>query len=90
MFLVTAEHCLWVIYTDYVDYRYPEDLESFYQTRLPGTWDAERAGKRMKLPTPETWETQVSLKGNKAAVWQQLIGKTTVGASFTALSQLYI
>nr|XP_054750200.1 telomerase protein component 1-like [Lytechinus pictus] len=53
--------------------RYPEDMESFYQSRLPGTWDAERAGKRMKLPTPETWETQVSLKGNKAPVWEQLI-----------------
>ncbi|XP_030829174.1 telomerase protein component 1 [Strongylocentrotus purpuratus] len=53
--------------------RYPEDMETFYASRLSGTWDTERAGKRMKLPTPETWETQVSLKGNKAAVWEQLI-----------------
>ncbi|XP_071492969.1 telomerase protein component 1-like [Diadema antillarum] len=53
--------------------RYPENLETFYQSHLPGTWDADRAGKRMKLPTPETWETQVSLKGNKAPVWEQLI-----------------
>lgn len=30
----------------------------------------------MKLPTPETWETQVSLKGNKASTWEDLIGKT--------------
>jgi len=29
----------------------------------------------MKLKTPETWETQVSLKGNKPATWQDLIGK---------------
>ena len=29
----------------------------------------------MKLPVPETWETQVSLKGNKAATWEQLLGK---------------
>ena len=34
----------------------------------------ERAGKRMKLKTPETWETQVSLKGNKATTWQDLLG----------------
>ncbi|XP_022100533.1 telomerase protein component 1-like [Acanthaster planci] len=53
--------------------KYPESLEAFYKTRLPGTWDPDRAGKRMKLPTPETWETQVSLKGNKASIWEQLI-----------------
>eukprot|EP00058_Branchiostoma_floridae_P011084 XP_002596572.1 hypothetical protein BRAFLDRAFT_128562 [Branchiostoma floridae] len=53
--------------------KYPEDLESFYQSRLPGTWDPDQAGKRMKLPTPETWETQVSLRGNKAEVWEELI-----------------
>ncbi|XP_013407026.1 telomerase protein component 1 isoform X1 [Lingula anatina] len=53
--------------------RYPETLEEFYKSRLPGTWDEERAGKRMKLPTPETWETQVSMKGNKAEVWQDLL-----------------
>ena len=35
----------------------------------------EKAGKRMKLPTPETWETQVALKGNKASTWEQLLGK---------------
>ena len=29
----------------------------------------------MKLPTPETWETQVALKGNKASTWEQLLGK---------------
>ncbi|CAF3633220.1 unnamed protein product [Rotaria sordida] len=53
--------------------RYPETSELFYQSRLPGVFEPERANKRMKLPTPETWETQISLKGNKAAVWQQLI-----------------
>ncbi|CAF4607539.1 unnamed protein product [Rotaria sp. Silwood1] len=53
--------------------RYPETSELFYQSRLPGVFDPERANKRMKLPTPETWETQISLKGNKAEVWQQLI-----------------
>ncbi|XP_050397784.2 telomerase protein component 1 [Patella vulgata] len=53
--------------------KYPDNLEDFYKARLPGTWDEERAGKRMKLPVPETWETQVSLKGNKATTWQQLL-----------------
>lgn len=55
-------------------YRYPSTLEAFYQARLPGTWEEERSGKRMKLPVPETWETQVSLKGNKASTWEDLIG----------------
>ena len=53
--------------------RYPEDPEAFRKSRLPGVWDQERAGKRMKLPTPETWETQVSTKGNKAKTWEDLI-----------------
>ena len=53
--------------------KYPEDRESFRKSRLPGMWDEDRAGKRMKLPTPETWETQVSTKGNKASTWQALI-----------------
>jgi telomerase protein component 1 len=34
--------------------RYPETSELFYQSRLPGVFEAERAKKRMKLPTPET------------------------------------
>lgn len=55
--------------------RYPDTLEGFYKARLPGEWDQERAGKRMKLPVPETWETQVSLKGNKASTWEDLIGE---------------
>ena len=53
--------------------KYPEDREEFRRSKLQGVWDQERAGKRMKLPTPETWETQVSSKGNKASTWQELI-----------------
>eukprot|EP00106_Octopus_bimaculoides_P017702 XP_014785144.1 PREDICTED: telomerase protein component 1-like [Octopus bimaculoides] len=53
--------------------RYPESLEDFYKSRLDGTFDESRAGKRMKLPVPETWETQISSHGNKASVWQSLI-----------------
>ena len=54
---------------------YPDTCEKFANTRLPGTWDSERAGKRMRLAVPETWETQVASRGNKAEVWQDLIGK---------------
>ena len=53
--------------------RYPEDPEIFRLSRLPGTWDETRAGKRMKLATPETWETTVSMHGNKTKTWEQLI-----------------
>ena len=53
--------------------RYPNDPEEFRRSRLPGMWDQDRAGKRMKLTTPETWETQVSTKGNKAKIWEDLI-----------------
>lgn len=53
--------------------RYPEDPEAFRRSHLSGIWDESRAGKRMKLQTPETWETAVSLHGNKAQTWEQLI-----------------
>ncbi len=53
--------------------KYPDDPEAFRKSRLPGMWDESRAGKRMKLAVPETWETQVSTKGNKASTWEELI-----------------
>ena len=53
--------------------RYPEDPEALRRSGLAGIWDQDRAGKRMKLPTPETWETQISMRGNKAEVWEELI-----------------
>lgn len=34
--------------------RYPQTSELFYQSRLPGVFDGDRANKRMKLPTPQT------------------------------------
>ncbi|XP_032199046.1 telomerase protein component 1 isoform X2 [Mustela erminea] len=54
-------------------YRYPSSLQTFSRSRLPGPWDSSRAGKRMKLPQPETWERELSLRGNKASVWEELI-----------------
>ncbi|XP_022253025.1 telomerase protein component 1-like [Limulus polyphemus] len=53
--------------------KYPEEPELFRRSGLPGVWEEERAGVRMKLPVPETWETQVSARGNNAEVWQELI-----------------
>ena len=53
--------------------KYPENKEVFRQSRLDGVFDQMLAGKRMKLKTPVTWETQISLKGNKASVWEMLI-----------------
>ncbi|XP_040825708.1 telomerase protein component 1 [Ochotona curzoniae] len=53
--------------------RYPSTLQLFSRSRLPGPWDSSRAGKRMKLSVPETWERELSLQGNKASVWEKLI-----------------
>uniref|UniRef100_UPI00398E90D5 telomerase protein component 1-like n=1 Tax=Pristiophorus japonicus TaxID=55135 RepID=UPI00398E90D5 len=53
--------------------RYPSDLQSFARSRLPGQWDSCRAGKRMKLQVPETWERQLSLHGSTRKGWEELI-----------------
>ncbi|XP_021002765.2 telomerase protein component 1 isoform X3 [Parasteatoda tepidariorum] len=53
--------------------KYPESGEQFNKSGLPGAWDSKLAGKRMKLPQPITWETQVSANGNKANVWEGII-----------------
>ncbi|XP_067398637.1 telomerase protein component 1 [Emydura macquarii macquarii] len=53
--------------------RYPLDLSSFSRSHLPGPWDPARAGTRMKLPQPQTWDRQLSQRGNKAVVWEELI-----------------
>ncbi|XP_039355050.1 telomerase protein component 1 isoform X4 [Mauremys reevesii] len=53
--------------------RYPSDLNSFSRSHLPGPWDPTRAGTRMKLPQPQTWDRQLSQRGNTAAVWEELI-----------------
>eukprot|EP01006_Ploeotia_vitrea_P009722 TRINITY_DN24042_c0_g1_i1.p1 TRINITY_DN24042_c0_g1~~TRINITY_DN24042_c0_g1_i1.p1 ORF type:complete len:847 (+),score=100.03 TRINITY_DN24042_c0_g1_i1:44-2542(+) len=53
--------------------RYPLDEESFKKTGLSGTFDPNRAGERMKIPVPVTWETELSAKGNYAGTWEHLI-----------------
>lgn len=57
--------------------RYPSNLQVFSRSHLPGPWDSSRAGKRMKLSQPKTWERELSLRGNKASVWEELIGTVT-------------
>ncbi|XP_069100415.1 telomerase protein component 1 isoform X1 [Pleurodeles waltl] len=53
--------------------RYPSDLQSFARSRLPGPWDSQLSGKRMKLKQPDTWERLLSLRGNIPSVWEELI-----------------
>ena len=48
---------------------------SFCFTAFAFLASQEQAGKRMKLQIPETWETQLSSKGNKSNTWQELLGK---------------
>jgi telomerase protein component 1 len=55
--------------------RYPASEEEFQATSLAegAAFDPSRAGKRMKIPTPVTWETELSARGNCAQVWEELI-----------------
>jgi len=36
-------------------------------------FDPERVGEKFRIPVPKTWETQLSEKGNTAAVWTDLV-----------------
>ena len=53
--------------------RYPGTREGFEKSRLEGEFDESRASKRMKIETPETWETLLSARGNSAGTWEYLI-----------------
>lgn len=63
-------------------YRYPDSYTAFQKAGLSGSWDHTKAGTRMKLPIPITWETQISAYGNKHSVWESLIGKEFVLCKF--------
>ena len=52
--------------------KYPLDADAYAASGLDGAFDAARAGKRMRLAVPLTWETELSAKGNKAEVWERL------------------
>uniref|UniRef100_A0A672I8Q6 TROVE domain-containing protein n=1 Tax=Salarias fasciatus TaxID=181472 RepID=A0A672I8Q6_SALFA len=53
--------------------KYPSDQRAFSRSGLKGEWDPDKAGQRMKLQEPQTWERLVSREGNKAATWEKLI-----------------
>ncbi|MEE6504494.1 hypothetical protein FKM82_005202 [Ascaphus truei] len=53
--------------------RYPPDLSSFSRSGLEGPWQSHLSGKRMKLKQPETWERELSRRGNTAPVWEGLL-----------------
>lgn len=55
--------------------RYPENSDVFASSSLgsKGEFNPSLANKRMKIPTPYTWETQLSAAGNKPDVWEDLI-----------------
>ncbi|XP_016365537.1 telomerase protein component 1-like isoform X2 [Sinocyclocheilus rhinocerous] len=53
--------------------KYPSDLKAFSRSGLSGVWERERAGKRIKLKQPDTWECKLSQEGNKASTWEKLI-----------------
>ena len=55
--------------------RYPMTPEAFAESSFSATGEFKQdlAGKRMKIPTPVTWETALSEKGNKADCWESLI-----------------
>ncbi|KAM7400175.1 hypothetical protein PAMA_004735 [Pampus argenteus] len=63
-----AEHVMAVL-----GRKYPADVKAFTRSGMKGVWDRTRAGQRMKLKQPETWERLLSLEGNKAATWEKLI-----------------
>uniref|UniRef100_A0A3Q3B4J1 TROVE domain-containing protein n=1 Tax=Kryptolebias marmoratus TaxID=37003 RepID=A0A3Q3B4J1_KRYMA len=53
--------------------KYPSDAKEFNRSGIKGAWDRERAGQRMKLKEPQTWDRLLSMEGNKAATWEKLI-----------------
>ncbi|ORC87568.1 putative telomerase-associated protein [Trypanosoma theileri] len=57
--------------------RYPNSEEAFRQEGLDEggtrTFDPTQCGRRMKLPVPETWETQLSAHGNHGFIWDNLV-----------------
>ncbi len=70
--------------------KYPDTLEEFYKSHLPGTFDPKSASKRMRLPTPETWETQVSLHVRRRASAAGVIAPENRTAACSAIHDFCI
>lgn len=45
-------------------FRYPANQGEFYKSGLAGEFDPNKANKRMRFATPQTWETQISKYAN--------------------------
>ncbi|KAL0966294.1 hypothetical protein UPYG_G00293480 [Umbra pygmaea] len=58
--------------------KYPGDPKAFSHSGLSGVWDRERAGQRMKLKQPDTWERKLCQEGNKAGTWEKLIDSNSL------------
>ncbi|KAG8596529.1 hypothetical protein GDO81_001958 [Engystomops pustulosus] len=58
--------------------RYPKNLELFSRSGLEGPWQSHLSGQRMKLKQPETWERELSQKGNTGPVWESLLDNRKV------------
>ncbi|XP_036374733.1 telomerase protein component 1 [Megalops cyprinoides] len=68
-----AEHVMAILQK-----RYPVDVQAFGRSGLSGAWQRERAGQRMKLAQPDTWERQLSQQGNHAHTWEGLIDRKSL------------
>ncbi|XP_064201609.1 telomerase protein component 1 [Anguilla rostrata] len=58
--------------------RYPRDVQAFSRSGLSGAWQRERAGQRMRLQQPDSWERSLSQEGNKARTWEGLIDRKSL------------
>ena len=62
--------------------KYPQTITDFkekFNKNDPNLeFDPQLIGKRMKVPIPKTWETELSSVGNKPAVWESLLEKDSL------------
>ncbi|KAE8633938.1 hypothetical protein XENTR_v10002156 [Xenopus tropicalis] len=58
--------------------KYPKDLYSFSKSGLEGPWQSDLSGQKMKLKQPQTWDRELSLKGNTGLVWEKLLDSDQV------------
>ncbi|KAL7676320.1 hypothetical protein ACOME3_002574 [Neoechinorhynchus agilis] len=61
-----------------VQARYPSNIDEFIASELPGEFDESLAGKKFKFDPIVTWERELSLNGNSANVWENLLDKNAV------------
>ena len=62
--------------------KYPQTIEDFNEKINKNdpnlVFDPLQVGKRLKVPIPKTWETELSSIGNKPAVWESLLEKNSL------------